>query len=399
MNVLVEEQKKARPDTHPTSARVMIIIATDPIGGPGKGLLQFLKYAPRDEFQYVLCNFRFKNRPLGEFCQEAMRHGINLKLLHQRAVIDPTLVFQVLKLIKENRINILQTHGYKGNILGYLVSRLHPVPWVAFAHGYTSDNAKIRMYNRLDKMVLRKADRVVVVSKSLKALLEDSHVPGDIISVIHNAIDEDGFLSDATPDQIKGRHDIKNHQKIIGVVGRLNPEKGQMVFLRGFQEVVRAFPETRALIIGDGQDMGLLKEFCKLHRLESNVVFTGYQSDISAYYRVLDIFVLPSLSEGLPNAVLEAMSFGIPVICTSVGGVPEVIDGDNGILVPANDHQALAGKMIELLVSEGKRVNLGKKGRESLFPAFDPLIRATRFLGLYTELLSHGHIISRSGQW
>ena len=390
MNLLVEERNKARHVTHPVSPRVLIIIATDPIGGPGKGLLQFLKYAPRDKLHYVLCNFRFKKRPLGEFCQEAMRNGINLKLLHQRAIIDPTLVFQVSKLIKENRINILQTHGYKGNIIGYLVSRLHPIPWVAFAHGYTSDNTKIRLYNRLDKMVLRKADRVVVVSNALKAFLEDSRVPGDIISVIHNAIDENGFSSDATPDQIKERHNIKSHQKIIGVVGRLNPEKGQMIFLRGFQEVVRAFPETRALIIGDGQDMDILKEYCKQHQLENNVIFTGYQSDISGYYRVLDLLVLPSLSEGLPNAILEAMSFGIPVIGASVGGVPEVIDGKNGILVPANDHKALAEKMIGLLASEEKRINLGIKGRESLFPAFAPSIRATRILGLYTELLSPG---------
>lgn len=380
------------------SSRVLIIIATDPIGGPGKGLLQFLKYAPRDEFYYILCNFRFKKRPLGEFCQEAMRIGTNLKLLNQRAIIDPTLVFQVSKIIKENGINILQTHGYKGNIIGYLVSRLHPVPWVAFAHGYTSDNAKIRLYNRLDKMVLRKADRVVVVSNALKAFLENSRVPAEKISVIHNAIDENGFSPEATPDQIRERHNLKKDQKIIGVVGRLNPEKGQMIFLRGFQEVVRAFPDTRALIIGDGQDMDILKEYCKHHQLESNVIFTGYQPDIGGYYRVLDLLVLPSLSEGLPNAILEAMSFGIPVIGTSVGGVPEVIDGKNGILVPANDHKALAEKMIELLAFEEKRKNLGIKGRESLFPAFAPSIRATRILGLYTELLSLGHIIARSGQ-
>lgn len=375
---------------HPVNPRVLIIIATDPIGGPGKGLLQFLKYASRDEFQYILCNFRFKKRPLGEFCQEAMRNGINLKLLNQCAVIDPTLVFQVSKIIRENKINILQTHGYKGNIIGYLVSRLHHVPWVAFAHGYTSDNTKIRLYNRLDKMVLRKADRVVVVSSALKAFLEDSRVPGDKISVIHNAIDENGFSHDATPDQIKERHNLQKHQKIIGVVGRLNPEKGQMIFLRGFQEVVRAFPETRALIIGDGQDMDVLKEYCKQHQLERNVIFTGYQSDISGYYRVLDLLVLPSLSEGLPNAILEAMSFSIPVIGTSVGGVPEVINGKNGILVPANDHKALAEKMIELLAFEEKRKNLGIRGRESLFPAFAPSIRASRILGLYTELLSPG---------
>lgn len=398
MSITVDEQSITGRVTPPVSPRVLIIIATDPIGGPGKGLLQFLKYAPREEFQHILCNFRFKKRPLGEFCQEAMRNGVNLKLLDQRAVIDPSLVFQVLKLMKENGINILQTHGYKGNVIGYLVSRLHAVPWVAFAHGYTSDNAKIRLYNRLDRMVLRKADRVVVVSNALKSLLEDSNVPGDKISVIHNAIDENGFSPEATPEQIRERHNLKKYQKIIGVVGRLNPEKGQMVFLRGFKEVARAFPETRALIIGDGQEMEILKEYCKQHQLDGNVVFTGYQSDISGYYRVLDLLVLPSLSEGLPNAVLEAMSFGIAVIGTSVGGVPEVIDGKNGILVPANDHKALAEKMIELLAFEEKRKNIGIKGRESLYPAFAPSIRARRIMGLYTELLSPGTSITRSEQ-
>ena len=102
-----------------TKPRVLIMIATDPIGGPGKGVFQFLEHAPAGAFEYVLCNFSLKDRPAGQFVSAARRRNLNLALLHQRGAIDPHLIVQAHKLIRDHGINLIQTHGYKSSTIGF----------------------------------------------------------------------------------------------------------------------------------------------------------------------------------------------------------------------------------------------------------------------------------------
>lgn len=364
------------------------MIATDPIGGPGKGLFQFLKHAPRETFDYILCNFDVKNRLVGEFITEARRKKLNLTLLRQRATIDPGLIFQARRVVLEHDINLIQTHGYKSNVIGFFLHSLCRRPWIGFAHGYTDDNMKVRLYNRIERSVLRHADRIVTVSDSMRALLTKHGVAAEKIRVIHNAIDTNEAVPVASRAEIKQRHGLSSKQKIIGVIGRLNPEKGQMIFLRAMEKTVRSCPDVKSLVIGDGQDRPMLERFCRENGLTDHVVFLGYQDKIADYYQILDLLVLPSLSEGLPNTVLEAMTFGIPVLATSVGGVPEIIENGNGVLVPPNDPEALAERMIELLKDDSLRGAIGLKGKNSLYPRFAPDHRVRQIIGLYNELLS-----------
>jgi glycosyltransferase involved in cell wall biosynthesis len=374
--------------------RVLILIATDPIGGPGKGLFQFLKYAPREAFDYTLCNFNVKNRPDGQFIQEARRKNMNLVLLDQRAMIDPRLIIEARRIIFERGINLVQTHGYKSNVIGFFLQTLCRRPWIAFAHGYTDDNWKVRLYNWIDRAVLRYADRIVTVSDSMRALLIRSGVREDKIRLIYNAIESTDARPTTEASEMKKRHGIAAEQKVVGVIGRLSPEKGQLIFLKAMEKVVRSCPNLIALIVGEGQDQAMLQDYCRENRLSDCVVFAGYQKNIGDYYQILDLLVLPSLSEGLPNTVLEAMAFGIPVLATSVGGVPEVIEKEeNGILVPPNDPQALADRMIELLRDDILRREIGSKGKSSLHPRFAPDHRVRQIIDLYHNLLS-----SRSGK-
>jgi len=373
--------------------KVLIMIATDPIGGPGKGLFQFLKHAPGEAFDYLLCNFKVKDRPEGEFIREARRRGLNLMLLDQGAMIDPRLIFEARKVVVEQGIDLIQTHGYKSHLIGYFLQLVCRRPWIAFAHGYTYGSWKMRLYNRMDLWLLRRADRVVAVSDATKSLLTRNGVPVERIELIYNAIDPADAHPAADTAEVRGRHGIAPDQKVIGVIGRFNPEKGQRIFLKAMRKVVQHFPNVKALLIGDGPDRPELERYCRENSLSDRVVFTGYRENIADYYSILDLLVLPSLSEGLPNTVLEAMSFGVPAVATSVGGVPEVIQKENGILVPPNDPETLAERVIALLQNESLRKAIGSKGRESLYPRFSPDHRAEKIVSLYHTLLS-----SRSGE-
>ena len=370
-----------------TKPRVLILIATDAIGGPGKGVFQFLKHFPGEAGEYFLCNFSLKNRPAGQFIEQARQNNLNLMLLNQRTAFDPGLVWQARRLVREQGVNLIQTHGYKSNVLGCILRAASRIPWIAFAHGYTDDNWKMRLYNHLDRSVLRYADRVVTVSKATSDLLIRTGVPQAKIRVIYNAVEAPAAGRAATPPEIRRQHGIAVDQKVIGVIGRLNPEKGQMIFLRAMKIVIGRCPHVKALLIGDGQDRSRLERYCLENGLTDHVVFTGYRENVADYYQILDLLVLPSLSEGLPNTVLEAMSFGVPVVATGVGGLPEIIEGENGVMVPAGDPQVLATQIIDLLQNDTRRAAIGLSGRRSLHPRFAPDHRARQILDVYDELL------------
>jgi glycosyltransferase involved in cell wall biosynthesis len=367
--------------------RALIIIASQDIGGPGKGIFQFIENAAREEFEYILCNFNFRNRTIGQFVDEASKKKLNLILLNQHFTIDPMLLLQARNIILKNNINIIQTHGYKPGVIGFFMSKLYRIPWIGFAHGYIEVGKKLRLYNRLDKIILKYADRVVAVSESMKRLLKEAGVKENKIKVIYNAIDETNARPTASAESIRVCYGIKNVHKVIGVVGRLSPEKGQVIFLKAFKRLVNVYPDIRAFIVGDGPDKKMLEEYCEVNGLKDKVIFTGYQEDVANFYQIFDIMVLPSFTEGLPNAVLEAMLFGVSVIATSVGGVPEIINNSNGIIVPPDKQDVLADKMIELLKNDELRKSLGQKGKESLYPKFSPSRRAGQIIDLYKELL------------
>jgi glycosyltransferase involved in cell wall biosynthesis len=369
--------------------RVLIIISTSSIGGPGKGVFQFLKYADRGSFDYLLCSIDIGNRPKGEFIKEALSKGLNLELLHQHFKFDPSLIWQLLDLIAKNDINIIQTHGYKESVLGFFLKKICKKPWIGFAHGYTNENIKIRFYNKLDSLALRVPDIVVTVSNSLKSFLINSGVSEGKIRIIYNAIDKDEIKPNLSPGEVRNRYSINDEDKLVGVIGRLSPEKGQAVFLHAFKKVVEKAPFAKAVIIGEGQEKESLLNFCSDNGLRDRIIFAGYQKNIANFYQIMDILVLPSFNEGLPNVVLEAMAFKIPVIATSVGGVPEVItDGFNGLLVPASNPDLLAEKIIHLQGNEKEGKDMGENAYQSLYPRFSPEHRAHQILTLYEEFLS-----------
>ncbi len=363
-------------------------MATGILGGPGKGLFQFFKCADDNRFEYLLCSFYLKGRPKGEFVIQAESTGLNIKLLHQHWIIDPSLIWQARRMVKENNISIIQTHGYKANVLGYFLKKLCQKPWIGFAHGYTDENLKVRIYNKLDRFVLRYPDIVVPVSDSIKKLLIDSGVPENKMKIIYNAIDKDEQRPDLSSDEVRTKFGIKQGERVIGVVGRLSPEKGQGMFLQALKEVINQIPSVKGIIIGDGQEKERLNNFCSENGLKDRAIFTGYQNNIANFYQIMDLLILPSFNEGLPNVLLESMALKIPVVATSVGGVPEVItDGRNGVLVKPGDPESLSQAIIGLLLNANKGDTLADNGFSSLYPKFSPSLRAQKIINLYREML------------
>lgn len=371
---------------------VLIIIATGITGGPGKGLFQLLGRSTSLGFDYTLCNFErtYVNSESDQFRKTATSLGIGIFFIKQTLQIDPFLILRAIKIKKSQKTNIVQTHGYKPNVIGLFLKYLMRTPWIAFAHGYTNDNFKMKIYNRLDLLILRHADIIVAVSSSMKLFLTMNGINCSRISIIPNAVDKNQLVPSINCNDLRISLGIKETESIISVVGRLGPEKGHAVFLKAFREVLRQFPQTKALIIGDGQERQKLVDFSEQTNITQHVIFTGHVNNPADYYQIIDLLVIPSLSEGLPNVLLEAMVLGIPVIATSVGGIPEIIDNRrNGILVPPDDQQRMAHEIISLLSNWDQAPELADNARATVLSYADPSTRAEKIASLYRTILAH----------
>lgn len=368
--------------------KVLIAIDTINIGGPGKGILQFLKCGGAKKTMPVIVLFDTGTIHKWQFKDELAKLHATIESLRQRVIYDPLLIPQGWKVIKKYGIQILQSHGYKGHVFCFILKMITGLPWVGFVHGWTAEDLKIKLYSKLDRFILRFANKVVIVSESFKKRINLNWVKEEKISTIHNAIDPVEFATVSGDGGIRSRYGLRDDERIIGVVGRFSPEKGQEIFIDAFRLVRDSVPNIKAMLVGEGQNKGILIEEVKKYGIEKDVIFTGYQEEMAQYYKAFDVVVMPSLSEGMPNVALEAMLFQKPVIATNVGGMAEVvIDGITGKVIEPKNSQLMAREIIQLVSNSDLMDRYGRAGRERVISEFNPNVRVQKIIDLYKEIL------------
>ncbi len=370
--------------------RVLALIDTFRIGGPGKQLIAFCKAAP--EYGLTVRPATFLRRPLktSSFIEACRVEGLSVRIFEERFPFDPRLPSLVRSDLVENRIDLLQTHSYKANVVGALISswmRRDGTRWVAYLHGTTNENLKIRIYYALELWAIRHADGIVPVSESIGRVVATrlgrsrAH-----LEVISNA-----WLPEAAPDRRtreQARRDLaaSNDAIVIGVVGRLSHEKGQGILIEALARLKDQ--NVLALLIGEGPDEPELKRRVGELGLNGRVRFMGYRNDMTAIYAGMDLAVIPSLSEGIPNVALEAMGRGIPLIASAVGGLPEMVtDHKSGLLVPSGDADALARAIRFLIDRPEDRSRIGEGGRAAAEARFSMDGRMKRIAAFYGSLM------------
>lgn len=366
--------------------RLMIAIDSYRVSGPAKGVLDFCE-AARGHVDPIVVLFQRGRGVPTDVQEECRRRGVPVEVVPERRRYDLSLLSRTLNLARSLRPALVQTHGYKADVVGLAVRERLGVPWVAFSHGPTYEGLKMRAYLAVDALIIRRADRVVAVSAARRAQLERTGcTPGRVVT-IHNAVEMPGGAP-ADAASVRRELGLPMDQPVVAVVGRLSPEKGQVYFVEAMAEIVRSVPGARGLIVGDGPDEGRLRARVAALGLQGVIHFTGYRRDMPRIYPAIDLLVLPSRSEGLPNAVLEAMSHGRPVIATRVGGLPEVIeDGVTGVLVPPGDPHALSQAVVTLLHAPARQTSMGLSARVRAERDFCVRSRAERILSMYREVL------------
>ena len=219
----------------------------------------------------------------------------------------------------------------------------------------------MRLYHTIDKVILRLADHIVAVSEAQKRRLTRLLIPGGKISVVHNAIEPQQFESIRKVD-LRSKYGFASDNLVYISAGRFSREKGQIYLVKAAAETIEQNPRLRFVLFGDGPDLEKVCHMVTALGYEDKIRCPGFEKNMLGCIKGADVVVNPSLSEGLPNVVLEAMALGVPVVATAVGGVPEIIvDKETGYLIPPENPQALA----EALLYVGRHPERTRKVAES----------------------------------
>jgi glycosyltransferase involved in cell wall biosynthesis len=322
--------------------------------------------------------------PLNQVPDLMERAGVRVMRVPCRGRFDPQVTDKLSEIIKAEGVQVLHTHGYKADLFGYFAAKRMNVPIMATCHLWTRQTLTIRMYEMLDRLILRRFDRVAAVSQRIADEAIRSGISSVKVEVVDNGIDLEPFLT-ARPT-LAGDLNAQN-DLLIGTVGRLVGQKGIRYFLAAAKLALENNSKLKFAVVGEGPDRKALEQLALDLGISRFVEFTGARTDMPGVYASFDIFVLASLDEGLPMALLEAMAAGRPCIATRVGAVPSVIrNNESGLLVEPADEQGLCQALTRLVRDADLRTTIGQKARSQVCEEFSSAAMAHRYLSIYREL-------------
>lgn len=365
--------------------KVKTILFLSTSSGPG-GAEQVISNlaASLDPAKYrgVLCVFR-----PGWLQERSQARGVPTYVIPTQGMTDWRWAFRFRDLLKDEHVDLIHAHEFDANVQGAAVAVHLGIPLVATVHGKHYFWEKLR--RRLAYRWVSRRATMVAVSEDLKRfIVEKVGVSSDRITVLYNGVDVPPIPVLADIEACRREMNLQGTDRVVGVVGNLYPVKGHQYLIDAIPEVLKKYPDTSFVFAGRGQLETALKQQVNRLGLGTRVHFLGLRQDIPRILALLDVFVLPSLSEGLSMAILEAMMAGKPVIVTRVGGNPEIVlEGETGFLVPPKDSPALAASLIALLKNRHLASEFGENGKRRAERQFSLQTMVSSYQALYDERL------------
>lgn len=309
-------------------------------------------------YRTILCLFR-----PGWIQTHTESLGVPTYVIPTHGMFDWRWMLRFKRVLKDEHVDLIHAHEFDANVQGTFVAALSEIPLVATVHGKNYFWEKVR--RRLAYRWVSRRATMVAVSENLKQfIVEKVGVDSEQVKVVYNGVAVLPPCDTADVDQCRKDLDLPKGHHVVGVVGNLYPVKGHQYLIASIPAVLARCPNTTFIFAGRGQLEAELKAQAHQLGVDGHVRFLGLRQDIPRILALLDIFVLPSLSEGLSMAILEAMVAGKPVIATDVGGNPELVeDGKTGCLVPPQNSQALADRLVLLLTDKERALYFGKNGQ------------------------------------
>lgn len=349
--------------------KILYLTPSATLLGARKSLLLLLEQLNKNKFTpIVVCS---KD---GDLVRELENRKIKTEILRfhgwrklRNIKYIPSTVISLVKLIKKEKIELIHCNEFWLNPYGVISARITRIPCIT--HIRTSlDIKKVKNY------LLAHSDKLITVSNETRRPIEKFPKIFKKTVTIYNGVDTGKFNPNIKSDEVRRELNIASDEIVVGVIGQLYPDKGQKTFIQAASIVLKKYPKTKFLIVGEAKKERYetqLRDVVDELGLQNEIIFTGKRNDIPQILSILDIFALPTLNEGFARVIIEAMACGKPVIATSVGGNSEaVINGITGFIIPMNSPYILAQKIMELTENESLRRKMGAMGRQRVVNNF-----------------------------
>lgn len=345
-------------------------------GGPEKTILNSPAYLQR--MGYVAhCAYLHSENDGPSILARAEKVGTSVISVLDNGALDWSLVSRLAEICERENVTIWHGHDYKTDLLGLLVRRHWPMKLVTTVHGWVEHTWRTPLYYAIDRFAIRKYDQVICVSSDLHKQCLGLGIDSERCHLVDNAIDTIEFKRTRTPT-VSREAFAKTHNEpvtaskfLVGAMGRLSPEKGFLQLIESISHLRSRGLDITLWIAGEGGQKTELQQKAKELNCEQNVRLLGHVSDVKLFFESLDLFVLSSLREGLPNVVLEAMALEVPVVATEIAGLPKLItDGTNGALIAPDSVGALVQAIEQVLSDDRRRQRYALSARETIESSF-----------------------------
>ena len=291
--------------------------------------------------------------------------------------------FKIAGIVRAEGVDIIHAHTRVSQVAAAIASKITGVPYITTCHGYFRKRAR----GMLDTW----GKRVIAISAAVREhLMDDLGVGASRISLIYSGVDPDRFSRNYSFNEIAAIKKATglDDGPVIGNIGRLSSVKGQKFLVAAMRDVIAKRPDAQCFILGNGGEREALKALAESLDIEDAVKFVDSCADTYKYLSIMDVFVFPSIKEGLGMALLEALAAGKASVASRIGGIEDIItDGVNGILVEVADPFGIAKAILRLLDDEELRRKMGEEGRVTVRSGFTLDSMAEKVLGLYEEVV------------
>lgn len=365
-------------------------LASNFFGGPEKQLLEHVQRLDKQRFTSQVISFD-EGGKTNQLLAKTHASGIRADKIDTTGAFDPRMVMNLLSVIKAQKIDLLCVHGYKANVIGRIAAWLSGIPVIAISRGWTGEAPKIRFYEWLDKLFLRFADHIVAVSHGQMEKISKLGIPSERVSVIHNCIAVPESCYEQRKSFLRRELGLPDAAVLVVSAGRLSPEKNYGGMIEVARVVAASNPEVYFIIFGEGFLRPDLERAIDNAGLAGRFLLPGFRTDLQAVLPEVDIFMLPSFTEGLPNVILEAFAVRKPVVATRVGGTPEVVEhGVSGFLTEPHETEAMAQYVLRLAGDPALRREMGAKGLEHVITNFGFEQQTRQYENLYRQIVGLG---------
>jgi L-malate glycosyltransferase len=366
-------------------ARILHLFVTLPVGGAENLLLSIVRRLDHERFASFVCCIGMRG-VVGEQLAAMNIPVVELRLM-EKGGIDRRVAPALVELIRREGIDLVHSHLYHANLYGRLAARKAGVPAVISIHNVYG---RPKLHRRIINWYLaRHTAAIIVGSEDIRRDVERyDHVPASRIQVIPNSVDLTRSVSTLSRSEARARLGLAEQDLVIGTIGRLEKQKGHRYLIEALALLRGRGLQARVLLAGEGRERAALEALVASLGLGEQVMLLGTRSDLGDLFRAMDIFVMPSLWEGLSLVMLSAMAAGLPVVATAVGGVSQVFCNDKyGFTVPAGNVAALADKIAECLPNLPAARVKGMKAAQHVRDNYSDEVMVRRVEAVYERAL------------